>query len=216
VVGQKTLRVATDRQPDGPAPRVGVLALQGDVREHIRALRELGLAAGPVRTLAELDSVDALVLPGGESTTMDKMLRQFGLQTRLKERLAAGLPALATCAGTILLATEVVDGLPDQESLHALPVTVRRNAYGRQPDSFEADLVVRGLDAPFHGIFIRAPVIETLGDGVEVLAVDRGLAVAVAKDNIVALTFHPELTGDSRIHRLFVERAGLVAADEVA
>lgn len=190
-----------------------MLALQGAVREHLWAIEEAGAEATPVRTLDELDEVDALVLPGGESTTMDKLLRKFSLQARLRERLAGGLPALATCAGLILLARDVADGLPDQESLGVLPLRVRRNAYGRQPDSFEADLDVQGLDGPFHGVFIRAPVIEGVDGDVEVLAEARGHPVAVARGPVVGLTFHPELTHDARLHRLFLERAGLVETE---
>lgn len=189
------------------APRVGVLALQGAFREHIEILRGLGVEAFPLRTAAELERADAVVLPGGESTTMDKLLRKFDLQEPLRERLSGGLPALATCAGLILLSREVLDGLPDQESLGILPIATRRNGYGRQPDSFEREVIVRGLDAPFPGVFIRAPVIESMDAAVEVLAEVDGRPVAIAHDAVVGLAFHPELTRDGRLHELFLERA---------
>jgi pyridoxal 5'-phosphate synthase pdxT subunit len=187
------------------APRIGVLALQGAFREHIQALQRLGAEAIPLRRPEELEDLDGVVLPGGESTTMDKLLRKFGLQQPLQRRLRAGLPALATCAGLILLADEVRDGLPDQESMHLLPVTVRRNAYGPQPDSFEADVVLEGLDEPFRGVFIRAPLVEKARADVEVLGSVEGRPVAIRSGHIMALTFHPELTGDDRLHQLFLD-----------
>jgi 5'-phosphate synthase pdxT subunit len=187
--------------------RVGVLALQGAFREHIAALRELGADAFPLRNPEELEGVDAVVLPGGESTTMDKLLRKFGLQAPLAARLREGLPALATCAGVILLADEVRDGLPDQESLHVLPLSVRRNAYGRQPESFESPVRLEGLDGDFPAVFIRAPVIEELHDGARVVAELEGHPVAVRWGNVLALAFHPELTGDRRVHELFLRLA---------
>ena len=189
------------------APRVGVLALQGAFREHIEILRGLGVDAFPLRTAGELDDADAVVLPGGESTTMDKLLRKFALQQPLRERLSDGLPALATCAGLILLSREVLDGLPDQQSLGLLPIATRRNGYGRQPESFEREVTVRGLDAPFPGVFIRAPVIESMDGDVEVLADLEGRPVAIAFGAVMGLTFHPELTGDGRLHQLFLERS---------
>ena len=189
-------------------PHVGVLALQGAFREHIEILQRLGIEAFPMRTAADLDTADAVVLPGGESTTMDKLLRKFGLQGPLRERLQDGMPALATCAGLILLSRDVRDGLPDQESLNILPIATRRNGYGRQPDSFERDVDVVGLDAPFPGIFIRAPVIDAIDGDVEVLAEVDSRPVAIAHGAIMGLTFHPELTHDSRLHGLFLERAG--------
>lgn len=168
-------------------------------------LRELGVAAEPLRSAGQLQTVDALVMPGGESTTMDKLLRAYGLHSPLRERIAAGLPVLATCAGTILLADEVIDGTSDQEPLRLLPIRVRRNAYGRQPESFEADLDIAGLREPFRGVFIRAPVIESMADDVEVLAEARGHPVAVRRGSIMALAFHPELTADPRLHQLFLD-----------
>ena len=182
-----------------------MLALQGAFREHIQALNRLGAHATPLRSSEELDDLDGVVLPGGESTTMDKLLRKFDLQQPLRRRLQSGLPALATCAGLILLADRVRDGLPDQESLHLLPITVRRNAYGRQPESFEAEVAVDGLEEPFLGVFIRAPLVEEVAPGVEVLASVEGSPVAVQSGRILGLTFHPELSGDDRLHRLFLD-----------
>ena len=192
-------------------PRIGVLALQGAFREHIQALTRLGAQAVPLRSRDELADLDGVVLPGGESTTMDKLLRKFDLQQPLLRRLRAGLPAMATCAGVILLADEVRDGLPDQESLQLLPIAVRRNAYGRQPDSFEIDIDIRGLGEPFRGVFIRSPLVEQVDDSVEVLGTVDDRPVAIRRGHILGLTFHPELTGDDRLHRLFlddVEEAG--------
>jgi pyridoxal 5'-phosphate synthase pdxT subunit len=192
-----------------------VLALQGDVREHLRALRDCGAEASPVRTPAELEGVDALVLPGGESTTMSRLLQVFGLGAPLRERLAAGLPTLSTCAGLILLSREVLDGRPDQLALGALDVSVRRNGYGRQVDSFEADLAVAPLGvAPFRAMFIRAPLIESTGAGVEVIASFGNNPVAIAQGPHLGLCFHPEMTEDLRLHQLFIERAS--AAREVS
>jgi 5'-phosphate synthase pdxT subunit len=187
------------------APRIGVLALQGAFREHIQALRRLGADAIPLRRPEELEDLDGVVLPGGESTTMDKLLRKFELQQPLQRRLRAGLPALATCAGLILLADDVRDGLPDQESMRLLPVTVRRNAYGRQPQSFEADIVLEALDEPFRGVFIRAPLVDHTRADVEVLGSLGGHPVAIRSGHILALTFHPELTGDDRLHQVFLD-----------
>jgi 5'-phosphate synthase pdxT subunit len=196
------------------APRVGVLALQGAFREHIETLTRLGVEAFPLRTEEELSGANAVVLPGGESTTMDKLLRKFKLQQPLRRRLQEGMPALATCAGLILLAHDILDGLPDQESLDILPISVRRNGYGRQPDSFEADVAFDDLDEPFPGVFIRAPVIESVAAPVEVLAEHDGRVVAIRSDRVLGLTFHPELGRDDRLHALFLELLeGLEAAD---
>jgi 5'-phosphate synthase pdxT subunit len=185
-----------------------VLALQGDVREHLTALRGLGAEASAVRTPADLEGVDALVLPGGESTTMSRLLQVFGLEAPLRERLATGMPTLSTCAGLILLSREVLDGRPDQLALGALDLSVRRNGYGRQVDSFEADLAVAPLGvAPFRAVFIRAPLIESAGAGVEVIATFGDNAVAVAQGPHLGLCFHPEMTDDPRLHQLFLERA---------
>jgi 5'-phosphate synthase pdxT subunit len=189
-------------------PRVGVLALQGDTREHLAALREAGAQAITVRRRAELDSVDALVLPGGESTTISLLLREFGLLEPLRVRLADGMPAYGSCAGMILLASEIIDaGEPGREAcaLGAIDMTVRRNAFGRQVDSFEADVSFQGLDGPAHAVFIRAPWVERVGSAVEVLATADTHIVAVRQGPMLATAFHPEVTGDLRVHRLFVD-----------
>ncbi len=190
------------------SPRIGVLALQGDAREHLAALREVGADAVPVRVLAELDAVDGLVIPGGESTTMSHLLLELSLLEPLRERLADGLPAYGACAGMILLADEILDagaGGRAAVPLGAIDMTVRRNAFGRQVDSFEGDLTFAGLDDPVHAVFIRAPWVERTGPGVEVLARAAGHVVAVRQGRVLATAFHPEMTGDRRIHRLFVE-----------
>lgn len=190
---------------------IGVLALQGDVREHARALTAVGAVAVPVRRLAELESVDGLVLPGGESTTIDKLLRAFGLFEPLRERIAAGLPVYGSCAGMILLADRVLDAQPGQRTLGGLDMTVRRNAFGRQVDSFEVDVDVRGVPGgPFRAVFIRAPWVEDVGPAVEVLARipgsggDTGRIVAVQQGALLATSFHPELGGDQRMHAHFL------------
>jgi pyridoxal 5'-phosphate synthase pdxT subunit len=188
--------------------RVGVLALQGDVREHLIALRSCGAEASTVRTRAELDDVDALVLPGGESTTMSRLLQVFGLEMPLRERLAAGMPTLSTCAGLILVSREVLDGRPDQIALGVLDVSVRRNGYGRQIESFEADIPISLLGvAPFRAVFIRAPLIVDVGPDAEVIAILGDNPVAVAQGPHLGLCFHPEMTDDPRLHRVFLERA---------
>jgi 5'-phosphate synthase pdxT subunit len=195
-------------------PRIGVLALQGDVREHLLALESLGSAAVAVRRPAELESCDGLVIPGGESTTMAKLARIFELFEPLQKRIAAGMPTLGTCAGMILLADRVEDGTADQETLGGLDITVRRNAFGRQVDSFEGLVDFAGLEEPVEAVFIRAPWVESVGPGVEVLArVGAGEAVgrivAVRQGPLMATSFHPEVGTDVRIHRLFRD---LVAA----
>jgi pyridoxal 5'-phosphate synthase pdxT subunit len=187
------------------APRIAVLALQGASAAHADALRRLGADAVEVRTPAQLDGVDGVVLPGGESTTISFLLDSSGLREPLAERLDDGLPAFGTCAGMILLATEVLDGRPDQRSFGAIDLGVRRNAFGRQLDSFEADLDVTGLDEPFHAVFIRAPGVEATGDGVEVLAEVDGQAVLCRQGAIMVSSFHPELTDDLRLHQLFLD-----------
>jgi 5'-phosphate synthase pdxT subunit len=190
-------------------PTVGVLALQGDVREHLTVLAECGVVARPVRRVEELASVDALVIPGGESTTISRLARIFDLLDPIRKRITGGMPVYGSCAGMIMLADEVLDGRPDQESFGGMDVTVRRNAFGRQVDSFETDLDFTGI-GPVHAVFIRAPWVERAAAGVEVLArVDGGPAdgtiVAVRQGNLLATSFHPELTGDTRVHALFVE-----------
>jgi len=185
---------------------VGVLALQGAFSAHEHALRRVGVSTRQVRLPRDLDGVDGLAMPGGESTTMSQLLDSSGLFDEISRRLESGLPVLGTCAGVILLASTVLDGRSDQKSFGALPVTVRRNAYGRQIDSFETDLDVIGLDQSFTAVFIRAPIIESLDGDVEILARHDNLPVAVAHRNVVGVTFHPELTDDFRIHGLFVDR----------
>jgi pyridoxal 5'-phosphate synthase pdxT subunit len=182
---------------------VGVLALQGDVREHLHTLESLGVAAAPVKTPDQLDSVDALVIPGGESTTIGKMAVRFGLVDPLRRSIEDGLPTYGTCAGLIFLAGAVTDG--DQPLLGVLDVVVRRNAFGRQNESFESDLEIEGLDEPFHAVFIRAPWVEKVGAEVEVLAGIDEHPVMVRQGNILATSFHPELTGDGRIHQLLLD-----------
>jgi 5'-phosphate synthase pdxT subunit len=184
---------------------IGVLALQGDVREHVASLRALGADPLEVRRPEHLEAVDALVLPGGESTTMSLLLRSAELDEPLAKRLEDGMPAFGTCAGMILLATEVLDGRPDQRSYGAIDLTVRRNAFGRQVDSFEADLPVTGLDEPVHALFIRAPVVEAVGDGVEVLASVGDRPVLCRQGPVLVAAFHPELGGDRRLHQLFLD-----------
>jgi pyridoxal 5'-phosphate synthase pdxT subunit len=191
-------------------PTIGVLALQGDVREHLTALERVGAAGRAVRRGAELDGLHGIVLPGGESTTMDKLMRAFGLRDPLRAALGAGLPAYGSCAGMILLADRVLDGPADQETLGGIDMTVRRNAFGRQVASFEGDVEMAGVaGGPLHGVFIRAPWVEDLGPAVEVLArVEEGEAagriVAVRQGSLLATSFHPEMTGDGRVHELFV------------
>jgi 5'-phosphate synthase pdxT subunit len=192
--------------------RIGILALQGAVQEHLRAFRALGVESGTVRTPPDLDRCDALVIPGGESTTMSLLLGSAGLTEPLRERLENGMPAFGTCAGMILLAREILDGRPDQLSFGAVDVTVRRNAFGRQIQSFETDLEVTGLDRPFPAVFIRAPAVEQVGDDVEVLAVvegadGEGRAVLCRQGPVLVASFHPELSGDPRLHQLFLETA---------
>jgi pyridoxal 5'-phosphate synthase pdxT subunit len=188
--------------------KVGLLALQGAVGLHADAVAACGATPSPVRTPDQLHAVDALILPGGESTTISKLLDSSGLTDALAERLDAGMPVFGTCAGMILLATTVLDGRPDQRAYGAIDVTVRRNAFGRQVDSFEADLAVAGLDgAPFHAVFIRAPFIEATGEGVEVLATIDAHPVLARQGGVLVSSFHPELTGDLRLHRLFLDRA---------
>jgi 5'-phosphate synthase pdxT subunit len=188
-----------------------VLALQGDVREHLAVLRSLGADAVAVRRAEELAAVDGLVLPGGESTTIAKLAARFGLLEPLRKQIGTGLPTYGSCAGMILLADRLLDAPPDQETIGGLDVTVRRNAFGRQVDSFEADLDVDGLaGGPLHAVFIRAPWVEQSGESVQVLArvvggPADGRIVAVAQGNVMATSFHPELTGDRRVHAMFVD-----------
>jgi 5'-phosphate synthase pdxT subunit len=203
------------------SPVVGVLALQGDVREHVAAVSSCGLRAVPLRRPAELDAVDALIIPGGESTTISRLLSTFDLLEPLRGRIGAGMPAYGSCAGMILLASQILDGRPDQQQLGGLDVVVRRNAFGRQVDSFETDVAVSGVPGGLmRAVFIRAPWVEKVGQGVEVLAtVPRrtltgadagaaaGRAVAVRQGAVLATSFHPEITGDLRVHALFCAMA---------
>ena len=193
-----------------PPPTIGVLALQGDVREHLAVLGRLGVSALAVRRPEELEECAGLVIPGGESTTMAKLARRFGLFDPLRKRIASGMPTFGTCAGMIMLADRVEDGAEGQETLGGLDVTVRRNAFGRQVDSFEGELDVVGLDGPVHAVFIRAPWVEAVGPEVEVLArvatgEAAGRIVAVRQGPLLATSFHPEVEQDSRIHGLFRE-----------
>jgi len=185
-------------------PLIGVLALQGAFREHVRALEACGARTRLVRLPADLEDLDGLVIPGGESTTMTMLMERMSLLGPVTDAVRGGLPALGTCAGMIVLARRITDGRADQAPLGALDIGVRRNGYGRQVDSFEADLHVSGLDGgPFPGVFIRAPVVEEVG-GAEVLAQHDGRAVAVRQGSVMALAFHPELSGDLRMHREFL------------
>jgi 5'-phosphate synthase pdxT subunit len=189
-------------------PSIGVLALQGDVAEHMRALRAAGARPSLVRRPEELDAVDGLAIPGGESTTMWKLAEIFGMAEPLRRRISEGMPIFGSCAGMIMLATQVVDPSCGQQTFGAINMTVRRNAFGRQVDSFETDVSVRGLTGPpYHAVFIRAPWVEQAGDDVEVLATDPGghRIVAVRQGAALATAFHPELTSDPRIDRLFVD-----------
>jgi pyridoxal 5'-phosphate synthase pdxT subunit len=214
--------------PGTGAPVIGVLALQGDVREHLAALRAQGAEAVAVRRPEELAAVDGLVVPGGESTTMAKLAARFGLLDPLRAAIAGGLPAYGSCAGMIMLADRLLDAPADQVTVGGMDVTVRRNAFGRQVDSFESEVALQGLPGgPLHAVFIRAPWVEEAGEGVEVLGrvvggPADGRIVAVRQGDLVATSFHPELTGDRRVHAMFVdvvrrhlaERAGAAVGNE--
>ncbi|MUL42805.1 pyridoxal 5'-phosphate synthase glutaminase subunit PdxT [Streptomonospora sp. PA3] len=192
-------------------PTIGVLALQGDTAEHLRMLGELGVPAEPVLHPEELDRVDGLILPGGESTTMAKLAARYDLVEPLRKHIGEGMPAYGTCAGMILLADRILDGAEGQQSLGGLDMTVRRNAFGRQSESFEDRIDVEGVSGgPFEAVFIRAPWVESVGESVRVLGKTAhgeraGRIVAVRQGGLLATSFHPELTGDPRIHRLFVD-----------
>lgn len=188
-------------------PHVGVLALQGDVREHARVLSELGAEVSLVRRPVELAAVDGLVIPGGESSVIDKLSRAFGMREPIQDAIAAGMPMYGTCAGMILLADRIIDGIEGQQTFGGLDVTVRRNAFGSQVDSFETDLDVPVLGtSPVHAVFIRAPLVEDAGADVEPIArLDDGRVVAVRQGPLLATAFHPEVTGEHRFHRLFLE-----------
>lgn len=191
-------------------PTIGVFALQGDVREHLRALTDLGATAIPVKRPDELDRCDAIVLPGGESTTMYKLAQIFDLFEPLQKRIHEGMPTLGTCAGMIMLADRIEDGTADQQTLGGIDITVRRNAFGRQVDSFEGDIDFIPLASAIHAVFIRAPWVEEAGSGVEILATiphgeAAGRIVAVQQGSLLATSFHPEVGDDDRIHRYFVD-----------
>ncbi|CAM5321713.1 pyridoxal 5'-phosphate synthase glutaminase subunit PdxT [Leifsonia shinshuensis] len=194
--------------PAATGPRVGVLALQGDFREHLAVLRGLGADAVPVRRAEELEDIDGLVIPGGESSVMDKLSRAFGVAEPLKAAIAAGLPVYGTCAGLIMLADGIVDGIAGQQSLGGLDVAVRRNAFGSQVDSFETDLDIPQLgEEPVHAVFIRAPIVESVGEQATVLArVPDGRVVSVEQGDLLGTSFHPEITGDTRFHAYFLEK----------
>jgi 5'-phosphate synthase pdxT subunit len=184
--------------------RVGVLALQGDFREHIAALTAIGIEAIAVKTESEINSVDALILPGGESTTIAKLARIFGVFEVIQQKIAAGFPVYGSCAGLILLANKIIDGAEGQETFGGLEITARRNAFGRQVDSFEGEIDFAGI-GKLNGVFIRAPWVEEVGSKVEVLATSHGHPVAVRQGKVLATSFHPELTDDHAVHRYFVE-----------
>ncbi|MFC5149302.1 pyridoxal 5'-phosphate synthase glutaminase subunit PdxT [Streptomyces aureoversilis] len=187
-------------------PTIGVLALQGDVREHLVALAASDALARPVRRPEELAEVDGLVIPGGESTTMSKLAVVFGMLEPLRERVRAGMPVYGTCAGMIMLAEKLLDGREDQETLGGIDMIVRRNAFGRQNESFEASVEMAGIEGgPVEGVFIRAPWVESVGAAAEIVATYDGHAVAVRQGNVLATSFHPELTGDHRVHAHFVD-----------
>ncbi|MBO0802807.1 MAG: pyridoxal 5'-phosphate synthase glutaminase subunit PdxT [Nocardiopsaceae bacterium] len=186
-------------------PDIGILALQGDVAEHVRAVEEAGARAVPVRRLAEIEAADGIVIPGGESTTLWRLAVAFDLLDPLRKLIAGGMPAFGSCAGMIMLADRLADGASGQQVLGGIDMTVRRNAYGRQIDSFERPVVLDGLgDEPYHAVFIRAPWAEQVGPGVSVLGTDGGRIVAVQQGPLLATAFHPELTPDRRVHELFV------------
>lgn len=185
---------------------MGVLALQGAFDAHCERLTELGVAPRPIRVPDDLVGLDAIVLPGGESTTMSRLLTTSGLFDALKGRIVDGLPTFGTCAGLILCATEVLDGRPDQRSLDRIDLVARRNGYGRQLDSFETELRVAGLSEPFHAVFIRAPLVERVGEAVEVLAEHDGVPVLLRDGSCTVAAFHPELTADARLHEMFIEQ----------
>jgi 5'-phosphate synthase pdxT subunit len=191
----------------GSAGPVGVLALQGDFREHIHVLAELGTEAIPVRRPEEVERISGLIIPGGESSVMDKLSRAFGLAEPLKTRIAGGMPVYGTCAGLIMIADRVIDGIVGQESVGGLDVSVRRNAFGSQTASFEADLDVPALGEPtMHAVFIRAPVVAELGERATALArLDDGTVVAVQQGNLIGTSFHPEMTADYRFHQYFLD-----------
>jgi len=194
--------------PSVAGSRVGVLALQGDFREHLAVLNGLGASAVPIRRPEELEAIDGLVIPGGESSVMDKLSRLFGLAEPLKAAIEGGLPVYGTCAGLIMLSNTVLDSITGQQTLGGFDVVVRRNAFGSQVDSFETDLDISAIgEPPMHAVFIRAPVVESVGESVDVLAaLDDGRIVAVEQGNLLGTSFHPEMTGDTRFHEYFLTK----------
>ena len=200
---------------------IGVLALQGAFAAHLDLLSSLDVVGRPVRLPSDLDGLDGLILPGGESTTMSNLLRSYDLLGPLSEFISAGHPVFGTCAGMILLSDRILDGRADQIALKSIDIVVRRNGYGRQVDSFETDIDVDGFDSAFHAVFIRAPRIEEVGPDVDVLARHEGVPVLVRQGTVMAASFHPELTNDDRIHRLFADMvrgassSGVTSRDQV-
>lgn len=195
----------------GSSVHIGVLALQGGVREHLASLERCGARVSGVKTVEQLESVDALVIPGGESTTIIKLATRYELVEPIRRRIEQGMPAFGSCAGMILLATEILDGIEDQETFGGLDVVVQRNAFGRQTESFEAPVSMPGDDAIFPGVFIRAPMVISLGAGVDVISTiesgpHAGRIVGIAQGNLMATAYHPELTSDIRVHQMFVDR----------
>ncbi len=203
------------------SPAIGVLALQGAFAAHLDLLSSLDVVGRPVRLPGDLEGLGGLILPGGESTTMSNLLRSFDLLAPLSEFISAGRPVFGTCAGMILLSDRILDGRADQIALGSIDIVVRRNGYGRQVDSFETDIDVDGFDSPFHAVFIRAPRIEQVGPDVDVLARHGGDPVLVRRGTVMAASFHPELTNDDRIHRLFADMvrgassSGVTSRDQV-
>ena len=186
---------------------VGVLALQGDFREHLAALAECGVSAHPVKTSEELSAIDALIIPGGESTTISKLAKSFELFDLIRKKIADGMPTYGSCAGMIMVSKTIKDPASNQESFGGIDVEIERNAFGRQIDSFEEDIDFKGISGPkFRAVFIRAPWVAKLGKGVEVLSEIDGHAVAIQQGKVLATAFHPELTSDNRIHRYFIEK----------
>jgi pyridoxal 5'-phosphate synthase pdxT subunit len=188
--------------------KIGVLSLQGAVSEHLDHLRRCGAEAVAVKRPADLAGVDGLIIPGGESTTIGGLMEQFGLNEAIKERCGAGMAVFGTCAGMVLLAREILDGIKDQPRLALMDIKVRRNAFGRQKESFEAPVALKGLDGPVEGVFIRAPIITEAGPGVEVLAAREEGIVAARQGKLLTTSFHPELTGDLRLHHYFIAMCG--------
>lgn len=187
--------------------KVGVLALQGDFREHAATLQSIGVDSAEIRRVSELEKVSGLIIPGGESTVMQKLAVAYDLFEPIQNKIKNGFPVFGTCAGLIMLANQILDGIPGQSGFGGLDVAVRRNAFGHQVDSFEADLEFTGVDGSVHAAFIRAPIVEQVGTGVEILSkLEDGRIVGVRQNNALGISFHPEVVGESRIHKLFIEQ----------